>query len=59
VPFDHAYAVAGRAQLVSGGDADDPAADDYDIHVEFVLPVERATAWRSPLRDCVTCGAAG
>ncbi len=32
VAFDHAHAMAGRAQLVGGGDAADSAADDDDIH---------------------------
>jgi hypothetical protein len=30
--LDDADAMAGCAKLVGGGDADDPAADDDDIH---------------------------
>ncbi|CAJ9433359.1 Uncharacterised protein [Burkholderia pseudomallei] len=35
VALDDAYAMAGRAQLVGGGDAGDAAADDDYIHVRF------------------------
>lgn len=33
VALDDAYPVAGRAQLISGGDAHNPAANDDDIHI--------------------------
>jgi hypothetical protein len=32
VALEHAHAVAGRSELVGGGDADDSAANDDDIH---------------------------
>ena len=35
VALDHANAVAGRMQLISGGDTADTAADDDDIHDSF------------------------
>ncbi|SMG01613.1 hypothetical protein BSIN_4495 [Burkholderia singularis] len=35
VTLDDAHAMAGRAQLVSGGDAGEAAADDNDIHARF------------------------
>jgi hypothetical protein len=33
VALDDTHAVAGRAQVISGGDARYPAANDDDIHV--------------------------
>jgi hypothetical protein len=32
VPFDDAHPMTGRTKLIGGGDADDPAANDNDIH---------------------------
>jgi hypothetical protein len=43
--------VTGGAQLISGGDAHNSAANDDDIHVCFDFPVERGLTGVPRMRD--------